>query len=153
MAKQAREVHERFKLTRLKDVSEVWTDWQDTKRGHSSKRALKNKMSFVETRQRHDGPNTTWRSKPRMASTREAKVHIPGLGTCLYVRLLEDSPSVFSDDCATNSLSHGSQEKPNTFRRPTCCTDNFVPFFAVTRQKVNPPTRRKPVPVEEPCKP
>ena len=55
-------------------------------------------LSFLpqEKKNPYDRPQTTWSSKPgaESRSTQEARVHMQDLGTHLYVKLEEDSPSV-----------------------------------------------------------
>ena len=61
-------------------------------------------------------------------STKEAGVYIQELRTHLYVKLVEDSPSVLSERKA----------------RIACCIDNFVPLVGVTQQKASPSIRHDP---------
>ena len=99
-------------------------------------------------------------------STKEARVYIQELGTFLYVKFVEGSPSAMSLGrlCDGLEYSHSWQAGGNSTptegeKNITCCSDTFVPRVAVAHQKVNPSIRHdsreeNPVPdpeVEEPC--
>ena len=67
-------------------------------------------------------------------STKAAKAHIQELGMYLYVKFVEDSPSVLSLGRLCDGLGYlytwlPGRNSPITerYRTITCCTDNFVP--------------------------
>ena len=75
-------------------------------------------------------------------STKDPKVYTQELGTYSYVKLVEHFPSALSWGRLCDELGcsyswqpgENSQETKGT-KTITCCTDNFVPLVAVTKQK------------------
>ena len=76
-------------------------------------------VSLHKRRNPWNRPKTTWRSKPRMASS------VP---ECLHPRASHPTPREASPS-SWSVRTLGDQEES------TCCTDNFVSLVAVTRQK------------------